>query len=39
MLVILLPALACDLGKEEPPWVSEKPREYTAETAPVEVMF
>ena len=37
IVVLLLPALACDLGKEEPAWVPENPKEYTAETTPVEV--
>ncbi len=37
IVVLLLPALACDLGKEEPLWVPENPREYTAETTSVEV--
>ena len=36
-LVLAFPALACDLGKEEPAGQPENPREYTAETTPVEV--
>jgi hypothetical protein len=35
--VLLLPALACNLGKEEPLWTPETPKQYTAETMPVEV--
>ena len=36
--VLLLPALACDLGKETPLWVPENPKQYTAEVQPgVEV--
>ena len=35
--LLLLPALACDLGKEEPLWTPETPKQYTAETNPVEV--
>jgi hypothetical protein len=35
--MLLVPALACDLGKEEPLWVPENPKQYTAEVAPVEV--
>ncbi len=29
--MLLFPALACNLGEEEPPWVPEKPKQYTAE--------
>ena len=32
-----LPALACSVGQEEEQWLPENPRQYTAETAPVEV--
>jgi hypothetical protein len=30
-------SLACDLGKEEPLWVPETPKQYTAERTPVDV--
>jgi hypothetical protein len=35
--MLLLPALACDYGKESPLWTPEVPKQYTAETTPVEV--
>jgi hypothetical protein len=34
---LMIPVLACELPTEEPLWTPETPREYTAETAPVEV--
>ena len=37
IIALILPALACDLGKEEPMWTPETPKQYTAETTPVEV--
>jgi hypothetical protein len=37
LFALLLPVLACDFGKEEPLWVPENPRQYTAEVPPVEV--
>jgi hypothetical protein len=37
-MALLLPALACNMfATEEAPWVPEKARQYTAETAAVEV--
>lgn len=35
--LLALPALACTYGEEKPPWVPENPRQYTAETPPIEV--
>ena len=38
MVVFILPALACDLSSDDTPlWTPETPRQYTAETTPVEV--
>ncbi|MFZ6029208.1 MAG: hypothetical protein ACOYYS_15965 [Chloroflexota bacterium] len=38
LLTLLAPALACNLpSSEETPWAPETPRQYTAETAPIEV--
>jgi hypothetical protein len=34
---LVFSALACNLGEEEPLWTPETPKQYTAETAPVEV--
>jgi hypothetical protein len=34
---LLIPAIACSLTEEEPPWTPEAPRQYSAETAPVDV--
>jgi hypothetical protein len=35
--VLLFPALACNIGEREPLWTPEVPKQYTAETSPVEV--
>lgn len=37
ILLMLVPVLACDMGKEEPLWTPEVAKQYSAETAPVEV--
>ncbi len=37
LIAFVLPALACSYGKEEPAWVPENPKQYTAETTPVDV--
>lgn len=36
-LIVAFPALGCDFGKPEPDWTPEVPKQYTAETAAVEV--
>ena len=36
-VIFLLPSLACFPRKEEPDWVPENPKQYTAETEPVDV--
>ena len=37
LFIFILPALACKQPEEEAPWAPENPKQYTAETAPVEV--
>mgnify|MGYP001072974778 CR=1 FL=1 len=39
LTVLILPALACDLGKEEPLWTPETPRQYTAEVQPASEVY